>query len=314
MSFFNKKEDVISIELTPHGRKLLSKGKFKPTYYSFFDDDILYDTSRAGFVESNSQSKSRILNETPYSKPQTNYKGVESNKSDQRSFETENYLMNPVGSNKASSKKLNGWDITYLHNTASSSTKYLSSDNSPTLQIPQIESTISFKMSLSKQEDLLASDSFQLIHESFTAGGNYVNVYEEQIMLNILETNGFYEKDGLEIEVYLYEQDQQSYKQLQTFKKESPIQNDLFLKELKNSQKALFEVRESINNPELIEYWLRIKVDDEISLSDKCSGMKNLENSDIYLDNDFECPDDHGGLPNIYSTSVTDLEDCEEWV
>jgi hypothetical protein len=30
MTFFNKKEDVLKIELTPHGRKLLSMGKMKP--------------------------------------------------------------------------------------------------------------------------------------------------------------------------------------------------------------------------------------------------------------------------------------------
>jgi hypothetical protein len=311
MSFFNKKEDVISIELTPHGRKLLSRGKLKPTYYSFFDDDILYDSNRGGFTESNSQSKNRILSETPYSKPQTNYKGVESKNADQRSFETENHLMNPVGSNKENSEKSSGWDITFLHNTASSSTKYFSATDSQTLQIPQIESTVSFRMKLENTEDTLATDSFQLIHESFRSAV-YVNIMEEQLMLNVLEANGFYEKDGLEIEVYLYEQDQQTYKRLQTYEKESAIQNDLLVRELKNSQKALFEVRETTVNPDLIEYWLRLKVDDEISVADRCSGLKNLENNNIYLDDELECPDKHGGLPDIYSTSVSDLEDCEE--
>ena len=43
MSFFNKKEDVIKVEITPHGRKMLSEGRFKPYCYAFFDDDILYD-------------------------------------------------------------------------------------------------------------------------------------------------------------------------------------------------------------------------------------------------------------------------------
>ena len=42
MSFFNKKEDVIEIQLTQYGKYLLSKGKFKPSYYAFFDDDIVF--------------------------------------------------------------------------------------------------------------------------------------------------------------------------------------------------------------------------------------------------------------------------------
>ena len=39
MSFFNKKEEVYHIELTPYGRYLLSIGKLKPHHYRFFDDE-----------------------------------------------------------------------------------------------------------------------------------------------------------------------------------------------------------------------------------------------------------------------------------
>ena len=43
MEFFNSKEDVLEIKLTQYGKFIYSKGKFKPTYYAFMDDDILYD-------------------------------------------------------------------------------------------------------------------------------------------------------------------------------------------------------------------------------------------------------------------------------
>jgi hypothetical protein len=43
MTFFDKKQDVLKIELTPYGRSLLSNGKLMPKYYAFFDDDIIYD-------------------------------------------------------------------------------------------------------------------------------------------------------------------------------------------------------------------------------------------------------------------------------
>ena len=39
MEFFNKKQDVIELKLTQFGRNLLSRGIFKPVYYSFFDDN-----------------------------------------------------------------------------------------------------------------------------------------------------------------------------------------------------------------------------------------------------------------------------------
>ena len=43
MTFFNRKEEVIDIELTQYGKLLLAKGKFKPKKYAFFDDDVIYD-------------------------------------------------------------------------------------------------------------------------------------------------------------------------------------------------------------------------------------------------------------------------------
>ena len=46
MEFFNKKEEVIELKLTQFGRFMLSKGKFKPTFYSFFDDNVLYNSER----------------------------------------------------------------------------------------------------------------------------------------------------------------------------------------------------------------------------------------------------------------------------
>ncbi len=54
--FSNKKEEVIDISLTQHGKYLLSQGKFKPSFYAFYDDDILYDGAHAG-VTSGSQNE-----------------------------------------------------------------------------------------------------------------------------------------------------------------------------------------------------------------------------------------------------------------
>jgi len=45
--FFNKKEETIQIELTEHGKYLLSQGLLKPEYYCFYDDEILYNAQAA---------------------------------------------------------------------------------------------------------------------------------------------------------------------------------------------------------------------------------------------------------------------------
>lgn len=60
MSYIDRKESVIEIELTQFGKKLLSKGIFKPEYYQFFDDDIIYDNQYAGASDEVNKTQDRI--------------------------------------------------------------------------------------------------------------------------------------------------------------------------------------------------------------------------------------------------------------
>jgi hypothetical protein len=78
-NFFDKKEEVINIELTQYGKHLLSKGKFRPEYYAFYDDDVLYDTQYAGYAENQNETQPRILDHTPTMKPQSYRAGIEEN-------------------------------------------------------------------------------------------------------------------------------------------------------------------------------------------------------------------------------------------
>jgi hypothetical protein len=50
MEFFDKKEDVIEVQLTQYGKLLLAKGKFRPMYYAFYDDAVMYESQRGGFL------------------------------------------------------------------------------------------------------------------------------------------------------------------------------------------------------------------------------------------------------------------------
>ena len=78
MTFFNKKEEVIDIQLTQYGKYLLSIGKLEPVYYAFFDDNILYDSNYAGFSEAQNSAEPRIQENTVQNKTQYNFAGIES--------------------------------------------------------------------------------------------------------------------------------------------------------------------------------------------------------------------------------------------
>jgi len=78
VSFFNKKEDVLDIELTQLGKYLLAKGKFKPVYYVFSDDEILYNVEYAGVEpEKAKETSTRIQKETQRVRTHYEHDGVE---------------------------------------------------------------------------------------------------------------------------------------------------------------------------------------------------------------------------------------------
>ena len=77
MTFFDKKEEVMKVELTALGRYKLSIGKLKPHHYRFFDNNVVYDTKATGRSEEQNDSDVRIRENTPVLKQNANITGVE---------------------------------------------------------------------------------------------------------------------------------------------------------------------------------------------------------------------------------------------
>lgn len=57
MEFFDRKEEVLDVQLTQYGKHLLSMGRLKPAFYSFFDSDIDYDKQYQGNPPSDSEAE-----------------------------------------------------------------------------------------------------------------------------------------------------------------------------------------------------------------------------------------------------------------
>jgi len=83
-TFLNKKEQVYDLKLTSYGRYLLSIGTFKPTYYAFYDDNVIYDimytTGSSGGarpVEGQNNINKRVKTDTPYLESQILFRDVE---------------------------------------------------------------------------------------------------------------------------------------------------------------------------------------------------------------------------------------------
>ncbi|MHA2403840.1 MAG: hypothetical protein ACXADH_12670, partial [Candidatus Kariarchaeaceae archaeon] len=174
MKFFDSKEEVLDIQLTQYGRHLLSKGVFKPVYYAFFDENILYDANYGGISETKNEAEIRIQDDTPSLRTQTAFVGREEFLFDdlvnslvtndpQRinidSYEGLNVLTNPLGTSTLDSTKTPAITIQFLEgeitglknnltgNAASAGAK-VKSDSQQLLKIPQIETDIEFKITV----------------------------------------------------------------------------------------------------------------------------------------------------------------------
>ena len=164
MSYFNPKEEVIDLKLTPYGEYLLSIGKLDPVFYAFFDNDVIYDNKLASVTNENqSDIESRIQEKTPRMHTQTNFSSVEEDFTDFIDQEwkvealynrlsglgrildetdvalekitlklfkpevknTKDIYLQPLGKFNSRLQKSPGWNVTFLKTPLSSSTDYL---------------------------------------------------------------------------------------------------------------------------------------------------------------------------------------------
>tara|TARA_R110000824_G_scaffold31089_2_gene101540 strand:+ start:2065 stop:3120 length:1056 start_codon:yes stop_codon:yes gene_type:complete len=155
MKFFNPKEDVLDIELTPYGKRLLAKGKLRPAFYAFFDDGILYDGQLGGVSEDQNAAQERIKNDTPRLQTQAIFEGantysqtlttaLDAPYQHQTLKDSEHFLGIPLGESSLSGNVAPAWDLRFYHNEitgsqfAAGTIKYLTGSGG-TLKIPQLD-------------------------------------------------------------------------------------------------------------------------------------------------------------------------------
>ena len=312
-SFFDKKEDVLDIVLTPHGRRLLSKGELIPMYYSFLDDDIVYDVAAASDSESNYQVKDRILTETPALKPQTNFEDLEvklKDKNPDLSSDNIKYDLYTIGTSNTRHEFAPSWDLKLLENEISSSVSHLSSSlgikNVPQIDV-KIEYTISVGNVSNDENQRGQSISPELPISKIYLDGTYVKIEEEQILANILEKNGFLHSESLELEVLMYDEAEvENLIPLKFAKRSKLIRDDI----LNDSVEKAFDVLVNELTSSQVEFYFDIRVDKEVPIDEegklrefklKVAGDQPVANDKII----YKSP--------IYNTDVMpeDIEDCD---
>jgi len=272
-NFFDKKEDVLEIVLTPHGRRLLSQGKLMPAYYSFLDDDIIYDVAAAGDTESNYQVKDRILLETPILKPQTNLVDLQAKLKDQNpdlSSDSTKYDLYTIGTSNTREEFAPSWEVKFIKNEISSSATHQSSSLG-TKNVPQLDAVIEYKISVGNvsndQRTRGQQTSAELPLSKIYGDGSYVQVEEEQILASILEKNGFLHSESLELEVFMFDDTEaENLIPLKFAKRNKEIKDDILMDE--NNEDAFDSLTAELR-PDQVEYYFDVRVDNEIPLDRK---------------------------------------------
>lgn len=229
MSFFNKKEEVIDIQLTRYGKVLLSEGNFKPAYYQFFDDDIIYSQKSPNYTsELQNEVQDRILENTPRFKSAPRVFSRADYRSEEFSlnFETETHghfysleeqdriLLYPLstyenGSPQAPYFELKSYDCEFIENH----TKFLHFTGSGIYKkIPQLKIDSTYQITRTSglevtEEELrragnsnnfidLTGDSIQFLDKS------RIDITGDKIVLSLEEANTYYNVSNFELEIY----------------------------------------------------------------------------------------------------------------
>jgi len=241
-SFFDKKEEVLDLQLTEYGKYLLSQGVLKPAYYAFFDDDILYDSEYANFAESQNAIDNRIKNSTPSLKGIPTITSVETRVgqfldtigaallgddtpladpdisylfSQQQAFQEKvNFLNDSLGNSLLSSNKLPAWSVSVLANeiTASAATLEVRTRSRPrwTTNSDGFETVPGVVQQIPQMDIVIDYETFfregeftsDAIMTEYLTGDIFLAIKQNYLVLDILEENTAYEKENFDIEVY----------------------------------------------------------------------------------------------------------------
>jgi len=302
MEFFDDKEEVIDVQLTQFGKYQLSLGKWKPVYYAFFDDNILYDGQYAGISEDQNDIESRIQENTPQMHTQHVYSGreteflkiLEERRSNtdmreedkvriQSNSEKQYSLTSPLGNSEYGTQKAPRWSVKVLSGKVLDTKRQLTG-SFQALEIPQIDLSVTYKFIPRSTDDTPRRDSYgqidtEGIGEGLFSDSTYLEALYENILIDLEEINVPFENENFEIEVYEYEDggDSQSISQLYFKETKKQIQNDILVYDRPPADFS------SVNS-NYVEYYFSIDADDQVDPSIVSQATDVVKSRGLYVD------------------------------
>jgi len=282
--FINKKEEVIQMQLTAYGKHKFSKGEFKPSFYSFYDDDIIYDavySSPSGAADHGSQG---------FNEEQNNV--VTRVKNSQRIELLTHFTSSMGGSSEATTNITN----TDFDNVTEGNLKFFRpigasspwKDYKPSWDIKCMETGTPFSGTISYKGLGIPTltSSLKLEYTVRTTpsvnqdGQEYdLSIYDlersDKILIDITELNTVFKANGnFDVEVYKIVTEEEGNERLEKLSfiddrstYGAHLRNQTSLEKFAsvlNGDEELIERNFPKLGPEFVEYYLSVRADDEI--------------------------------------------------
>lgn len=335
MTFFNKKTEVMKVELTPHGRYLLSIGKLKPHRYRFFDEGVIYDSTGSirndGTEEHQSDIDNRIVYETPLLKGNPNRTGVATSYNNYQAVDvlvkevrtnvkddTINTLTRPLGTVRSDKINTVAFKVKAYDSQIISNQKFYNYADALDLNIPQIHVKVQYSASIVNtiiENQIDTTIDYQ--SDAFLSGDSY-KISPQIPIIEIFEKNGIDEKENFNLTVYKVEvpltnmnNEKILYQKMKLENQQKQIVDGFLV----DNNELFLDQMVSISNEQNLSYYFDLIYDYEIKDSEFCRQIGDIPVKNPYLDKQIKCPD--AELPeqqfSIYSTNVlaSDLEDCD---
>jgi uncharacterized protein YkvS len=277
--FINRKEEVIQFELTAYGKEKFSTGDFSPSFYAFYDSDVLYDGGYASFPSESQNDIVTRIKEVPRHSVITRFTSSEGNNaqrainiskqefgvSNSVSGSNQSYFkfFRPIGSNSPWSEYAPAWKI----QTLEGSQPFIGGMSFNSSSISQASSSLPIEYTKRQLPPQEGDDGNPEIVE-------YILDNSGKVSLDITEKNTIFKANGnFDIEVYRLPQGaDQSMKRLSFIDEDTRVGQELadqtdiveFYNTLNGTEDQINEVITKLDNT-YVEYFLNIRVDEEIT-------------------------------------------------
>ena len=199
MTILNQKEDVIDLVLTLKGRQKLGAAKLRPTYYQFYDNEIVYDKKyiSGSALEPQNKIVDRIRDSQILSN-QSAWQGPYNQLTTERFEISKEPDFYELGESDPFSNKKPAWGVTALKGYATGTVSFIpiekNASNLDTYQgekIPQFNSYCKYDVYVKTD---LKGDAQKI----------YYNRTSDDLLFGVVEYNELDEKENFEVEVYQY--------------------------------------------------------------------------------------------------------------